>query len=204
MKTEIEVKFINIDIEQMREKLTSVGAVCEQPMRLMRRALIEEPHHLEQHAFIRIRDEGDKVTLTFKRREDQAASKMHGTKEIELTISDFEAAVELFKEAGWEYKTIQESKRETWRLDEAEIVIDEWPWLKPYIEIEADSEAILQQTAEKLGLNWDKKMLGHIDAVYATEYSFADNFRGVIDIKEVRFADPLPAKFTKLSESDGS
>ena len=203
MKTEIEVKFINIDIEQIREKLRTAGAVCEQPMRLMKRALIEEPHHLERHSFIRIRDEGDKITLTYKRREDQAASKIDGTKEIEVEVSNFEDTVELFKEAGWEYKTFQESKRETWKLGTAEVVIDEWPWLQPYIEIEAETEDEVKAAAEQLELNWDDKMLGHIDAVYETEYVFADNFRGVIDIKEVRFDDPLPKQF-EVKKQHGS
>ena len=35
MKTEIEVKFLNIDIEDIRAKLQAAGAVCEQPMRLI-------------------------------------------------------------------------------------------------------------------------------------------------------------------------
>jgi adenylate cyclase class 2 len=203
MKTEIEVKFLNIDLDQMREELKAAGAHLEQPMRLMRRALIEEPHHLAAHSFIRIRDEGDKITLTYKRRDDQAASKIDGTKEIEVEVSNFEDTIAIFKEAGWEYKTFQESKRETWQLGPAEVVIDEWPWLAPYIEIEAETEEQVKEAAAKLGLAWEDKLLGHIDAVYAKQYEFAENFRGVIDLKEVRFDDPLPSKLTPKEESNG-
>jgi adenylate cyclase class 2 len=195
MKTEIEVKFANIDIEAIRAALKSAGAICQQPMRLMKRALIEEPHHEAEHAFIRIRDEGNKITLTFKRRSDVAATKIDSVKELEVEVSDFDKTVELFKEAGWHYKTFQESKRETWMLDGTEVVIDEWPWLKPYIEIEGESEAAIKGVAQKLGLDWADVLYGHIDALYELQYEFQGGIRGVIDLPEVRFSDPLPKAF---------
>lgn len=195
MKTEIEVKFTDITIDEIRERLRAAGGVCEQPMRLMKRALIEEPHHQAEHSFIRVRDEGDKVTLTFKRRADAAASKIDSVKELEVEVSDFDKTVEIFSEAGWKYKTFQESKRETWKLDDVEVVIDEWPWLKPYIEIEGETEAELKEAAEKLGLDWKNVIMGHIDALYEREYEFQDGIRGVIDLPEVRFDDPIPSQF---------
>jgi adenylate cyclase class 2 len=195
MKPEIEVKFLNIDIADMRRRLSEAGAHLEQPMRLMKRALIEEPHHREQHAFIRIRDEGDKTTLTFKRRDDQAASTIDSVKEIEVVVSDFNTTVELFQEAGWQYKTLQESKRETWQLNDCEVVIDEWPWIAPYIEIEGPTEESVKSVARTLAFDWNKVVIGHIDAVYELEYDFAPGFRGVIDVKEVKFDQPLPDQF---------
>jgi len=195
MKTELEVKFANVNIEAIRQALQAAGAVCEQPMRLMKRALVEEPHHQAEHAFLRIRDEGDKTTLTFKRRADPDAASIDSVKELEVEVSDFDKTVEIFSEAGWKYKTFQESKRETWKLDGTEVVIDEWPWLNPYIEIEGDSEAGIKKVAEKLGLSWDNVLFGHIDALYEMQYEFQEGIRGVIDLPEVRFNAPLPAQF---------
>lgn len=195
MQAEIEAKFLNVDIDAVRLSLKSSGASCEQPMRLMQRALIEEPHHFDTHSFIRIRDEGDKVTLTYKKRGHRDKNAIDNTAEIEVEVSDFDKTVELFKEAGWEYKTFQESKRETWHLGDVEVVIDEWPWIEPMIEIEADSEEKVRKTAEALGFDWNDAFFSHIDAVYLQRYDFAPNFRGVIDLKEVRFGDPLPVQF---------
>ena len=195
MKTELEVKFANVNIEAIRQALQAAGAVCEQPMRLMKRALVEEPHHQAEHAFLRIRDEGDKTTLTFKRRADPDAASIDSVKELEVEVSDFDKTVEIFSEAGWKYKTFQESKRETWKLDGTEVVIDEWPWLNPYIEIEGESEADIKKVAEKLGLSWDNVLFGHIDALYEMQYEFQEGIRGVIDLPEVRFNAPLPAQF---------
>lgn len=199
MKTEIEVKFAGIDIAEIRQALKAAGAQLEQPMRLMKRALIEEPHHEAEHAFIRIRDEGDKITLTFKRRDDPSASTIDSVKELEVEVSDFDKTVTIFSEAGWKYKTFQESKRETWKLDGTEVVIDEWPWLEPYIEIEGESEADVRAAAKKLGLSWDDVLFGHIDALYEMQYEFQGGVRGVIDLPEVRFDDPLPKVFKPRS-----
>ena len=199
MKTEIEVNFAGIDIAEIRQALKAAGAQLEQPMRLMKRALIEEPHHEAEHAFIRIRDEGDKITLTFKRRDDPSASTIDSVKELEVEVSDFDKTVTIFSEAGWKYKTFQESKRETWKLDGTEVVIDEWPWLEPYIEIEGESEADVRAAAKKLGLSWDDVLFGHIDALYEMQYEFQGGVRGVIDLPEVRFDDPLPKAFKPRS-----
>lgn len=195
MQAEIEAKFLNVDLDTVREALKASGGELQQPMRLMKRALIEKDHHFENHSFIRIRDEGDKVTLTYKKRGHRDANRIDNTAEIEVDVSDFDKTVELFKEAGWEYKTFQESKRETWHLGDVEVVIDEWPWIEPMVEIEADSEEKVRQTAETLGFDWGDAMFSHIDAAYQTKYDFAPGFRGVIDLKEVRFGDPLPEQF---------
>src|SRR5690606_29061918 len=102
MNAEIEVKFINIDIDKMRERLKSIGAELEQPMRLMRRALIEEPHHRADNSFLRIRDEGDKTTLTLKRKtKPDNETTIDSTHELETTVGDFDTTIQIFSEAGW-------------------------------------------------------------------------------------------------------
>lgn len=197
MKSEIEVKFVDIDIEDIRRRLSAAGAELKQPMRLMRRVLIEEEHHAAERSFLRIRDEGDKTSLTFKRRmlPDEATT-IDSTRELETTIGDFDTAIKIFSEAGWQYRTYQESKRETWHLDTAEVVIDEWPWLNPMVEIEAESEDIVRSVADQLGFVWNDAVFGSVDVVYHRDFPKM-SVRGVIDIKEVRFNDAIPKEFLK-------
>ena len=195
MKSEIEVKFLDISIDEIRDRLRAAGAHLENPMRLMRRALIEEAHHVLENSFIRIRDEGDKTTLTFKRRtKPDGTSTIDSTKEIETTVGDFDTAVEIFAEAGWKYMTLQESRRETWLLDGAEVVIDEWPWIQPYIEIEAESEVIVRSVAAKLGRDWNDAIFGSVDVIYQRDFPKM-SVRGIIDVKDARFGDPVPEQF---------
>lgn len=194
MQAEIEVKFTDIEIDDMRKRLEKAGAHLEQPMRLMRRVNIEQPHHQEAGAWIRIRDEGDKVTMTYK----AGMKKQHAIdrlQELEVTVSDFDTTVEIFKAAGWPPKTYQESKRETWKLGDGEIVIDEWPWLAPMVEIEAKDADAVRALAEALSFNWNDAEYGNIDDVYMHHYNFIKDFRGVIDLETVRFGDPVPQEF---------
>ena len=195
MQAEIEAKFVDVDIEDIRSQLQDAGAILKQPMRDMRRVLIEEDHHAAEHSFIRIRDEGDKTTLTFKRRtKPDGTTTVDSTQELETTIGDLDVAAQIFKEAGWDYITRQESRRETWHLGDAEIVIDEWPWIQPYIEIEAQSVAAVQDVAKQLGFDWGDAVFGSVDVIYTRDFPDM-TVRGVIDIKEVRFDDPVPPEF---------
>lgn len=200
MQAEIEVKFLDVAIEDIRERLKKAGAICEVPMRSMRRVLIEEPHHAAERSFIRIRDEGDKTTLTFKRRllPDEETT-INSVQELETTVGDFDTTVKIFQEAGWDYITYQESRRETWHYKTTEVVIDEWPWIKPYIEIEGDSEAAVKAAAAELGFDWVNATFGSVDVIYARDFP-KRTVRGIIDIKEARFDDPVPKVF--LGEGD--
>jgi len=195
MQTEIEVKFVDVDIDDVRARLKAAGAALEQSMTEMRRVLIEEPHHAAERSFIRIRDEGSKTTLTFKRRllPDEETT-LTSVQELETTVGDFDTAVKIFAEAGWNYVTYQESRRETWHLDDTEVVIDEWPWINPYIEIEGPTEDSVRSVAKKLGFDWETAMFGSVDVIYGRDYPNRTN-RGVIDVKEVRFGTPSPKEF---------
>lgn len=196
MKTEIEAMFADVDHDDIRQKLTALGGVCEQPMRDMRRALVETAQMARDDAFLRLRDEGDKVTLTYKRRDNLG---LHGTKEIEVVVSDFDATYELLKASELEFTTYQESRRETWQLGEVEVVLDEWPWIPTYIEIEGESDAAVKDAAAQLELDWSTALHGGADVIYAQK--FPDRtVRGVIDIREVRFGDPVPQEFVAQTE----
>jgi adenylate cyclase class 2 len=190
MKTEIEVKFLNVDFEQLRKKLTQEGAILEQPMRLMRRVIIEPPILADRRAFIRIRDEGDKVTLTYKQFDDHTA--FSGVQEIEVTVSGFEETVDIFEKVGLTQKSFQESRRETWNLDSVEIVLDEWPWLNPYIEIEGSSEASVKEMATRLGFDWQNAVFGSVTAAYRVQYPDGDADK-LVTIPSVSFNKPLPS-----------
>jgi len=100
------------------------------------------------HKWIRLRDEGDKVTLTLKHIEHGG---LDGTKEVELIVSDFETTAKLLMELGYEEKSYQENRRESWLLDGVRIELDSWPGLPTFMGIEADSKEEVYTVAKKLG-----------------------------------------------------
>lgn len=190
MQTEIEVKFLDVDFDKIRAKLKTMGARCEQPMRLMRRVAIENDFmRTDKDSFLRVRDEGSRVTMTYKQFDDLS---VNGAKEIEVQVSDFEATIAILEQAGLPSHTIQETKRENWRLGDVEIMLDEWPWLKPYIEIEGKSEERLREVAESLGFDWRNAVFGDVMAAYRAEYPHLSLKDTVARVPIVKFGAPMP------------
>lgn len=191
MQTEIEAKFLNVSFDDIRAKLAELGAICEQPMRLMRRVAIDnEFMRTGKDAFLRVRDEGHRATMTYKQFDDLS---IDGTKEIEIEVSDYETTVALLEQVGLVARTSEETRRENWRLGDVEIMLDEWPWLKPYIEIEGPSVAAVQTVAKQLGFAWDAAVFGDVMVAYRAEYPHLGLNDTIASVPMVRFGDPLPA-----------
>lgn len=199
MNYEIEAKFLNIDIEEIRTKLTQAGGSCLKPTRLMRRAMFDYPDGRFQKSVknkeqfserLRVRDEGDKVTITYKK-----SNRTNYAHELETTVGDYEAMIELLLALGFKVFSYQESRRETWQLGQAEVVIDEWPWLPSYIEIEAKSEELVKDAAARLGLDWADAKFGSVDTAYREKYKKMKPGESVGELAEVCFDAPLPQFF---------
>jgi len=192
MPIEIEVKFLNVDIDDVRKRLSEIGGVLEHPMRLMRRDQLDTAdEHYKKSRYaerLRIRDEGDKITITYKSHTKDSPYPV----ELETTIGSYDDAKQLLKAIGFHSFSYQESKRETWHLDDVEVVIDEWPWAKPYIEIEGENERSLKVAAEKLGFDWEDRRFGSADTVYREEYPKMTPEDSIGDVAEVKFELPVP------------
>lgn len=189
MNSEIEAKFLRVNHDEVRAKLVELGAQCEKPMRQMLRVTIGSDYMRSKRGYVRVRDEGDKITVTYKQFDEQSVD---GAKEIEFEVSDFEAAVAMFEAVGLPYESFQESRRETWRLDDVEIMLDEWPWLDTYIEIEGMSEAHIQDVAKKLGLKWEDAVFGSVMAAYYAQYPHLGPTDMISTVRQVKFNSPLP------------
>jgi adenylate cyclase class 2 len=87
-----------------------------------------------------------------------------------VTVSSFDDAVSILKATGLIQNAYQETKRETWKLGDSLIEIDEWPGLEPFIEIETTDGKTLQSVAESLGLDWKKRINEAVVEVYIQVY----------------------------------
>lgn len=186
MQREIEVKYLNVDVDDVRKKLSEAGAKMINPMRLMRRTIIKTPEMIKRNAFARVRDEGDKITMTLK----QINQNKKDYDEVEIVVSDFEKAIEILTACGIPQVSYQESKREEWMLDNVQICIDEWPWANPYIEIEGETENQIKNISKRLGFNLSEAVRGCVWEVY---YDAFPNLKGAKpDVEFFRFGDALP------------
>jgi len=126
---EIEVKFLNIDPKETEKKLKEAGAekVFD---KVYRRKVFDYPDLRlnDRGAYLRLRDEGDKITLTLKQRlgvkSHDGKTNDEGMEEIEIKVSDFEKTAELLTKMGLKEKFYEENRRIRHQLDDIEFDID--------------------------------------------------------------------------------
>ena len=70
--------------------------------------------------------------------------------ELEINTSSFEETNSILESIGIVKRSYQEKIRYSYKFDGANIEIDVWPMLKPYIEIECDDISIIENIIEKL------------------------------------------------------
>ena len=177
MNNEIEASFLDVNKDGLRKKLKAAGAECIKPEIMMRRTVFDSG----PHSFARVRDEGDKIVMTYKNFEDEDS--IMGVKEVNLIVNNYDDAVKFIAGCGLEQKAVQETYRETWVLDGVEITIDTWPWIPTYTEIEGPSEEAVWSVAERLGLKKEDAMFGAVDKIYNHYYG--------VDMDIVDFETPI-------------
>jgi adenylate cyclase class 2 len=90
------------------------------------------------------------TTLTFKGPVQPGEFKTR--EEIELQIEPAERTIALLRALGFERFLLFQKRRESWRLDDATVMLDEVPRLGLYVEIEGPSAERVQRVRSVLGL----------------------------------------------------
>ena len=151
MKTEYEVRVLEIDHNEMVKKLESLGA--ELKFSAMQQRYVYDFNPVEENRWIRLRTNGIKTTLTIK---DLTAKTIDGTKELEIEVDDFENTNKILEELGYKNRGFQQNKRTQYILDGVEIDLDRWPLIPEYLEIEGKYEKAIYDCLNKLGISKDK------------------------------------------------
>jgi adenylate cyclase class 2 len=106
---------------------------------------------INPNKWIRLRKSGNKTTLTVKHVFNKNDSNLQKVGEFEVVVDDIEEANHMLVAMGFAKRNVQEKIRTQYKYKNAELDIDEWPRLKPYLEIESDDETIFQEIIEKCG-----------------------------------------------------
>jgi adenylate cyclase class 2 len=161
MNTEIEVRVLNIDKEDLISKLEANNAEFIGDWHQIRNVYDFNP--VDPHRWIRLRTNGEKTTLTIK---NLVSSRIDGTQELEIEVDNFERCHLILKELGYEAKGYQENRRCQYVLNGVEIDIDSWPLIPTYLEIEGPSEEAVYNTLELLGFNKDSATTRDVEGIY--------------------------------------
>lgn len=165
-QNEYEAKFLNINVDAVREQLRTVGAQRTFEKTLFTR-LIFENDAVQGEQWLRLRDEGGRTTLTLKQVSD--ATTIHGTTEIEIEVNSLETTTELLKALGLRHVRYQQNYREEWQLGHITYDLDTWPDLPTFLEIEGPSEDAVRTAVADLGYDYNEARYGSIDLIYKSE-----------------------------------
>ena len=168
MKIEYEATFIEVDKDEIRARLRSVGAQLVKEEFMQRRTVFNLPPSARvPGSWIRVRDEGEQITVSVKIVD---GDKIENQKETCLTVDNYTEAETFLSTIGCEWCAYQETLRERWELDGVEVTIDTWPFLEPFVEVESDTEARVRIVAEKLGFDWATAKFCSVDTLYHEKY----------------------------------
>lgn len=122
----------------------------------------------KDYSWLRLRDEGDQITLAFKQRikPGERRANDQSMRENEIKVSDFDQTTNILLNIGLIEKFYQENKRIRHVLNNIEFDFDTWPQIPTYLEIEADSWEKVEKATELLGLNYEDKKIFSTTQVY--------------------------------------
>lgn len=177
MKTEYEIRVLEIDKQQIIKKLEELGATKKGEFNQKRYVYDLKP--VEENKWIRLRTNGIKTTLTYK---DIESNTIDGTKEVEIEVDDFETTNEFLERIGFKNKGYQENNRIQYVLNGVEIDIDSWPMIPTYLEIEGQSETEVKNIKNLLNIDENKVTSLNCSDIYKEIYNI-----DISKIKELKF-----------------
>jgi adenylate cyclase, class 2 len=160
---EIEVKVLGINVNEIRDKVVSLGGMLVKK-EMQENHIYHFPPHVEnKNGYIRIRtihdliNDSHKNILTCKKIISQG--KYRKTEEHDVVFSDFQNCKDFLSALELKFYKQQNKYRESYELQGALIEIDEWAkeiFPEPYIEIEAENEEKLFEVIKLLDIPEEK------------------------------------------------
>lgn len=119
--------------------------------------------------WVRLRQTGDITTITIKRIVNSKGEyALDAVDELEFEVPSIDDGKQFLEDLGFFFARHQIKMRIAYDYKNTEIVIDKWPLLNPYIEIEGPTEDDIKDTIEMLGFSQEDSIVINTDDVYAS------------------------------------
>ncbi len=168
MHIEFEAKFF-IDLQVFKQKLQDCSAKLVRKNGLMRRFNFKVPGPVD--SWLRVRDEGEYVTLALKAYD--ASCTIDSLKELEVKVSDFNEMVSILMHLGYQKIIYAENYREVYSFSDCLLMIDQWPGLPIFVEIEGPTEQSVYAVAKQLGFKISDAKYGTCALLYQSIYKIS-------------------------------
>ncbi len=168
---EIEAVFLEVNKDEIEEKLKTIGAEKVKDIFYQITAFDFPDYNLDKdNSWVRLRDDGERVVLAFKKRlgvsSQDGSTNDKGMEEVEVVVDSYETTKLFLKKTGFIEKHEAEKKRTRWQKDGVTFDIDTWPAIPTFLEIEANSWGDIEEGIELLGLNSDEKKVCSANQIY--------------------------------------
>jgi adenylate cyclase class 2 len=150
---EIETKILEVDVEAIKEKLLSLGALETQNTRLTVDWYCNKDALTENHPwYLRVRKTSDgKSEISWKSLE-KFVGNTRQSEEINIDISDFEKGKAILEAVGLVNYAHQEKDRVSYKYKDWNFDLDQYPGMPAYLEIEGHSEEHVGEAIKLLDL----------------------------------------------------
>jgi adenylate cyclase class IV len=145
MPKEYEYRFNNYNKKEIVTKLKELGAKYFGTFKFRVIVFIDQNN---SEKYIRVRDEGHRVTMTIK---NNLTDKF--PVENEIIINDFDEGINILLQLNCKKKYYYEKYREIWNYKNSEIIFDMNPGIPELMEVESSSKKELDILCKKLDLN---------------------------------------------------
>lgn len=149
------------ELEKIKQKINVINIIDIHQLPIVKVREILSDSMLEKqfrefiinpNKWVRLRESNGKVELTTKHILEKQESKFQKVLENEIDVSSLEETNLILESIGLSRRSYQEKIRYSYKYKDAEIEIDLWPLLKPYLEIECDNEETIDEIINKLNL----------------------------------------------------
>ena len=138
-------------------------------------------YDINPNKWVRLRQSNEKVELTVKHIYEKNDNKIQKVKEIEIKVSDLEETNTILEELGIVKRNYQEKIRYSYTYKTAEIELDIWPILEPYMEIECDDIDVMNEIISML--EFDNNRIVSMN----TEQLYKEKGIDILKLSELKF-----------------
>ena len=157
MAIELEIKIRVESHEPIRERLRDAGAEYVSRVLETNRILDLPDGALRQAGCgLRVRSvevldgDGPGATLTYKG--PREAGRFKRREELEVSVEDAAAMLSILRALGYGERIVLEKRRESWRMGDCRVELDEVPLHGTFVEVEGPTEAAIDAAVKRLGL----------------------------------------------------
>jgi adenylate cyclase class 2 len=142
-----------------------------------------EKHLINENKWVRLRQTNNKTTIAVKHIIQKKKVDFQYVSEQEIEVPNLQKANELLAALGFFFRNYQEKRRTSFCYKNLSLELDEWPLLKPYLEIEYKNEDELKELIKLLELE------NHPIVSTNTQDLYNQIGIDVLNISELKFAE---------------